>query len=186
MHRLVFGIAALAVSVIVAPARAVQLTNLDKCEVFELSQFIAKSGFTVTWTGECKDGKATGEGKLILIGKRLSNGPYFVLETYTGSLKNGSRNGQGIREKFFAPGLTGRPILGTPQEITSGNWVEGKLNGQGSVKWSKGSNLYRFYKGHFKNHRFDGHGVYTGKDGKHCEGTFRNGEPFKITKGECG
>ena len=83
----------------------------NKCLVWA-SNF--SDSLSISWNGDCRNGKANGTGSLI----------YYInnkeVAKYQGSVVNGNPNGQG---KFIFPN-------GMIQE---GNFIEGVLNGQGRI-----------------------------------------------------
>lgn len=97
---------------------------------------------TVTWSGGCVGGKATGKGVLQWYqeGKPGSH--------YEGEYKDGKLHGNGVYT--WADG-----------DRYEGEFKEGKKHGRGVYTWAHG----RRYEGEFKDGELDGNGVYTGAEG---------------------
>ena len=102
------------------------------------------------YTGEFKDGKRHGQGKLI----------YRYPQTYVGEFKDDKRHGEGT---FTDEGLT---------EFTyTGQWKDDKKSGLGVIKYKKGLK----YSGEWKDDKENGKGTLTLPNGKSYVGEFKNG-----------
>jgi hypothetical protein len=107
---------------------------------------------TVTWSGECKDGLADGEGVL----------EWYVdgqpRDRYEGTLKQGWAEGKGtlVREGMRY----------------SGDWKRSAQDGEGRYEGADGS----WYQGQWKEGQPHGQGEYQGPDGRRISGTWVDGE----------
>ena len=110
-----------------------------------------KPGETVTWSGGCIDGQASGSGRLVWRGS-------YGQDTYVGQYQGGKRHGRGIF-KWFS---------GARYE---GEWRNGRRNGRGTEAWSDGSR----YVGDYKNGKPHGYGTYTASDGRVFQGIWSYG-----------
>ena len=110
---------------------------------------------TVTWSGICVEGKASGQGRLV-VGGTL---------TYEGDWRDGKFHGRGT--------YTWRN--GTRYE---GDWRDGKKHGRATVTAPNGNR----YEGEWREDKKHGRGTFTWPDGeiKNCE--WRNNE---VVKGTC-
>ncbi|HMX00901.1 MAG TPA: trypsin-like peptidase domain-containing protein [Cyclobacteriaceae bacterium] len=104
-------------------------------------------GVTLTWEGDCINGKANGFGKLL----KYKNGEYE--STYEGEFKNGIREGKG---KFTHKDGT----------VREGQFVNGQLMGKGSMYSADGQR----YSGEFVNYRIHGYGTVYFANGAKFEG----------------
>lgn len=98
---------------------------------------------SITWSGACKDGFASGEGVLtfFLRGREHSR--------YQGTLERGWAEGRGV--------------LKMPDGSTyNGQWANSQENGTGRREWADGS----WYEGGWKNGRPHGQGQFRRPDGK--------------------
>lgn len=139
-----------------------------------------KPGATITWSGDCVDGKASGEGRVVW------RGGYGEI-VYEGGYRDGKRHGHGTAtwpngtryegefrdDKFHRRG-TATYASGTRYE---GEWRDGKWHGRGTVTWASGSR----YEGEWRDGEQHGRGTYTWADGdsKTCE--WRDGESVDGT-----
>lgn len=188
----------LALAALGTPALAAEATWLGAadCRIAPLKP--APTG-TVSWTGACIDGYASGKGLLTwtwpILGKVTLEGTLVrgdasgetVLKrrdyTYTGTTKNGVPDGAGYFA--FANGTgwyEGEVVNGAPHgkgiKLTAhrseykGEFVLGKKHGYGEETFATGGS----YAGGWKNDAFDGHGVivYAGSGHKY-EGQFKDG-----------
>ncbi len=107
-------------------------------------------GETVTWTGPCVDGKASGEGRL------TASGDFGF--TYEGSMRDGRRHGH----------ATQTWVDGTRYE---GEWRDGNQHGQGTTTYASGHR----YEGEWRDGMWHGHGAMTLPSGTRYEGEWRGG-----------
>ena len=107
---------------------------------------------SVTWTGECVDGLASGAGKLVWWWVR--NGKWRV-ETFEGEQRAGRRHGQGTVADEYSH--------------YQGEFREGNRHGRGTAVFSDGVR----YEGEWRDNLFDGQGIYTTEDGFRYEGGYR-------------
>ncbi len=108
-------------------------------------------GQTVTWSGACAEGKASGEGRLVW---RTDKGGY----TFEGSMRAGMLHGQG----------TAAWSDGNRYE---GGWLDDRRHGRGTYTWPDGDR----YEGGWLDDKPHGPGTFTWPDGSRAEGQWRNG-----------
>lgn len=155
-----------------AAAQGVWIKNPEgTCSVWSLNP--ARLGWTWTWSGECVDGKATGNG--ILTWKDRSK----IVETYNGDLVAGKREGKGTYKwrdgRSYAGNWVndkrrGRGLQKWPNGRSyDGDWVDGVMHGQGTFKFTDGNT----YTGDFKNDIRDGEGTLTTPEGHVYTGGFK-------------
>jgi hypothetical protein len=112
-----------------------------------------RPGESITWSGECKDGFAHGEGVL----------QWFVQgkpdDRYEGNLALGWAEGQGVLTK--ADGAK-----------YAGNWKDSMQSGAGRLEWPDGS----WYDGQWRAGKPHGQGQYRRPDGKVFLGEWVDGE----------
>lgn len=152
----------------------------------------------VTYTGQFKNGKFHGSGKLVEKYKDKTNKKWegkwhngelngygkFISSnsSYKGQWKNGKSNGQGTENNFlkgtvftgqFKNGLwlKGR-LTFSDSAYLQGKWVNGKLNGFVIEKMKSGA----IYKGQYKNGTRHGKGVMVFSDGTSTSGVWKNGK----------
>lgn len=110
---------------------------------------------TITWQGDCLDGKAHGGGKAeydyIAQGKKHR-------DSFEGTLTAGKTSGQGVY--VWANG-----------DQYEGNWSDDQSDGLGVYKWADG----RRYAGYWRQDMAHGQGTYKEPDGKDYVGEFSNG-----------
>ena len=123
------------------------------------------------WSGDCVDGKGSGEGRLTFHGS-----------VYEGEMLLGKKHGWG---KFVAPGVY----------RYEGEWRDGKLHGRGVSTfvdggryvgefrdgWEHGSGTYTYanggrYVGEWRDGRYHGQGIATWPNDDRYEGEFRDGK----------
>lgn len=107
---------------------------------------------TVTWSGNCKDGFAEGEGVMQWTENKQPGG------RYEGTLVHGALSGQG---KLTLPD-------GTSYD---GGWLAGKQHGTGVLRDSDGGS----YSGEWKNGQPDGHGTMRRASGDAVRGVWKDG-----------
>ncbi len=111
------------------------LSNKANCIVFNPRP---KPEEQVTWTGECKNGKAHGEGTLTW--RYVKNGEWKE-DIYSGSMMNGKHEGFSVTH--FGNG-----------DIFEGEYHEGRIDGKGTLTLYGGMKSIGFfmkYKGSFLN-----------------------------------
>ena len=139
-----------------------------------------KPGDTVTWTGACVDGKASGEGRFtwrgdhgenvyqgeFLEGKLHGRGVYrwAVGACYDGELRDGMQHGSGTQTW---PG----------HSRYRGEWRDGKRHGRGTYIWATGAR----YEGEWRTGKRHGRGTYTWGDGDAMTCEWREGEDVHGT-----
>ena len=102
------------------------------------------------YTGEFKDGKRDGKGKLT----------YHAFQIYDGEFKDDKRHGQGT---FMDEGLIGLTYIG--------QWKDDKKSGLGVIKYKNGLK----YSGYWKDDKENGEGILTLPNGKSYVGEFKDG-----------
>jgi hypothetical protein len=111
-----------------------------------------RAGETITWSGDCKDGFADGQGVLqwFLYGKED--------DRYEGKLARGWAQGRGVLTK---------PDGGT----YDGEWQQSLQHGQGRYEAPDGS----WYDGEWRDGKPNGAGQYRRPDGRTFMGQWRDG-----------
>jgi len=109
-------------------------------------------GVTITWSGECVDGMASGKG-ISQVNK--NHKPYSKTE---GEMKNGMLNGQVI-------------ITYTNGERYEGEYRDGYMNGRGVFTSAEGR-----YEGEWRDGFQNGQGITTYTNGERHEGEYRDGK----------
>jgi hypothetical protein len=130
---------------------------------------------TITWSGPCRDGMASGTGELqwYRAGIKDSN--------YNGDMVAGKYDGKGISidskgryEGDFVAGK--RTGYGTMAYLNgnryTGEWLDGAGSGNGKVTYPNGSS----YEGGWLNGTMEGYGVYIWNTGERYEGDFVAGK----------
>ena len=107
-------------------------------------------GETVTWSGACVDGKASGEGQVVWRG---SYGEFV----YEGGYRDGKMHGHGT----YARANGGR---------YEGEWRDSKANGHGTYTWASGNR----YEGEWRDSKPNGRGTLTWTNDDY-EGEWRDG-----------
>ena len=162
-------------------------------------------GETVTWSGACEGGRASGEGRAVWktgkgeeayegqyrAGRRHGKGKAIWADgaSYEGEWRNGVQHGQGIA--VSADGIRyeggwkdgrrhGRGVRiakygAVFEERYEGEWVEGRMPDRGVIQYS-GS---RRYEGEWRDWVPHGQGIKTWPDGSRYEGEFRDGSFFR-------
>ena len=110
-------------------------------------------GETVTWSGGCSNGKASGEGREVWRGS-------YGEEVYVGSMRDGRPHGRG----------TYTHANGDRYE---GQWRNGKEHGHGTYTFAQGER----YEGEWRDRMRHGRGTSTYPDGSHYKGEWRNDKP---------
>lgn len=129
---------------------------------------------TATWTGDCKDGMASGNGTL----QFFKNGQKS--DTYIGTMAQGKASGQGVAN--FSNGdkydgnwqngkMHGKGIYTTAKgSVYKGDWKDGSMHGKGSYQFFNGN----YYDGDWQNNSQHGYGIYRHKDGLVYEGEWKD------------
>ena len=170
------------VGLVTVPASAAEWA-VDKKTKCKVQPIWTGEGVTVSWTGGCKSGIASGKGKLTW----SLNGETLIVED--GTLKNGMLEGQGSRRflkknsvyrgGFKAGRAHGKGKLDAPGADYEGDWVDNEMQGQGRFKFANGN----VYVGGIANGRKAGLGRMTWSDGSSFEGSFINDDA--EGKGTC-
>jgi len=106
-----------------------------------------------TYTGHWFDDLFDGNGTLI-----YSRGEDGSVNSYSGTWKNGKKNGQGIFH--FSNG-----------DVFDGRWADEHVNGVGKITYANGSS----YEGQFQNDKRHGIGLFTDVDGSTYTGHWEEG-----------
>jgi len=110
-------------------------------------------GETYTWSGDCVDGKGSGEGREVLIS---SEGD--TVYVYEGNLRDGKPHGRGTYTQ--------------PDGFRyAGEWRDGKVHGHGTFTWANGHR----YEGEVRDGKRTGHGIYIWPNGDRYEGEWHDG-----------
>ena len=120
---------------------------------------------TVSWSGNCESGYASGFGTVI----HYENGK--EIERYEGQIKMGKRNGKGTYT--WANG-----------DKYEGDYVDGKGTGKGTITYGYGSKRKWAgdkYEGDVLNGNLHGKGTYTCANGKQFTGNWDYGIPVGFT-----
>lgn len=138
--------------------------------------YVNDPGESAIWTGDCVDGKASGEGQLVL---HSSKGK----AVYTGNMKNGKTQGRGT---YLSPDghryegdlrnneRHGRGTYTWPAgHRYEGDWRNGKRHGRGTYTWPAGHR----YVGEFRNNEETGQAIFSHASGFRYEGMFRKSKP---------
>ena len=146
------------------------------CQVFDP---LPQPGETVTWSGGCVAGKASGEGRTVWRG---SYGEYI----YEGERRAGKQHGHGaiiwpsgsahegdrFEGEFRDGKLHGQGIYALANgERYEGDFVGGQLHGRGTMTLATGGR----YEGQWRDNKPHGHGSYITTSGRRYEGEWRNG-----------
>lgn len=111
---------------------------------------------SITWTGGCSAGKASGSGQLAAVYNR--NGSTFTYFTYNGGISGGKYEGHGTY--YDKDGFR-----------YEGAWSGGLRHGQGVADYEDGSR----YDGGWQKGLRHGHGSYTGPNGTNLTGQWTEG-----------
>ena len=106
---------------------------------------------TITWSGACVEGKASGQGRLVWRGS-------YGQSIYIGAMQAGELHGRGT-------------ATWANHNRYEGEWRDGRFHGRGTYNWAKGSG----YEGEWRDGEPHGYGTYTTADGKIYRGQWRNG-----------
>ena len=109
------------------------------------------SGETITWSGDCVQGKASGEGRWVWYTVDGEN-------VYEGDMRAGKPHGRGSLAS----------LDGSHYE---GEWRDGMANGRGTYTWPDDHR----YEGEWRNDKRHGGGTLTFPDGSHYESQWRDG-----------
>ena len=131
------------------------LKTREGCEVWIETP---KTNEVLSWSGQCIDGKAGGDGTLARTFER--DGKQSA-EHYVGEYENGRKNGQGTL--FHA---NGSPAY-------EGGWKEGRFHGYGKAYQSDGLLIY---EGNWGAKGFHGQGTRYYESGARYEGNWKDGD----------
>jgi hypothetical protein len=126
---------------------------------------------TVSWSGDCKDGKASGSGVL----KIFRAGT--LVERNEGEFIDGKQTGHGTRHDrsgryvgTFKGGLfDGTGVYAAASGLRyDGEWKNGNLDGYGKMSFASGLK----YEGHFRANSYSGFGSMIFPDGSRYDGEY--------------
>lgn len=133
---------------------------------------------TVTWSGGCVAGKASGNGVEVF---RYRGGGTWLEERYEGEMKDGRPDGRGTMyydngDRYQGTYAAGRRFgAGTYVHVNGdryvGEFTDDKPTGHATFVYHDGG----VYDGQFVNGSFEGHGTFTFADGGRYEGAFHAG-----------
>ena len=134
-------------------------------------------GETYTWSGDCVDGKVSGDGRGVFhLPAVIGN---FV---YEGSMRDGKRHGQGTftwpdgdrYEGEWRDNIKHGKGIKTWADGSryEGEWRDDEWHGQGTFTWPNGDR----YEGEWRDYEQHGQGIYTWADGSRYEGEWRDDE----------
>ena len=131
---------------------------------------------TIRWTGDCKDGKASGAGTLTVFraekpvernegqfveGKQTGHGVRHYLDGhYTGRFKDGLFDGDGV-------------YIASNGMRYDGEWKAGNFDGHGTLSFVSGVR----YEGQFRANTFNGYGSLALPNGARYDGEYRLNTP---------
>jgi len=151
-------------------------TTTSDCEVWIDDPHPEK---TVTWSGSCIKGKASGNGTLVwsfsLNGKRIES-------RYDGRLRDGDMSGEAVYAWGNGNRYEGHFFEGLMEDDEAtyswangnqykGAFSKGEENGRGVHVWANGNR----YEGEFRDGLISGRGVHVWANGDRYEGEFRDG-----------
>ncbi len=132
---------------------------------------------TVTWSGACVDGKASGRGVYVW---RFLKGGEWAQSRYEGDMVAGRNHGRGVFEWSSGNRYKGEVANGLPHgvgvktwvngERYEGDWAAGKRHGYGAYTWINGNR----YEGDWVEDRRNGQGIFIWSNGSRYEGPYLN------------
>ena len=128
----------------------IEIENQPGCHVWNLDPQPNK---TITWSGACVDGIASGEGRMVW---RDSGGTI----TYAGGIHDGKYDGRGTQTLSNG-------------DRYEGGWSDGKRHGRGTYTWPDGHR----YEGGWSDGKMHGLGTFTYSNGNRYEGSWSDGKP---------
>lgn len=132
-------------------------------------------GETASWSGGCKDQRASGNGTLVWRDGASE-------QRYQGEMRDGRMNGRGIytfsngdryEGEFKNDDFDGIGTLVEGDSRYEGEWKSGKRNGRGMMIMPDGTR----YDGQFKDDAIEGFGRFVLKDGRRFEGMIHDHVP---------
>jgi hypothetical protein len=164
-------------------------TSDNGCLVWDA---LPQSDETVTWSGSCVGGKASGHGTEVF---RYRVDGVWKEERYVGEMQGGRLHGRGTLiydtgDRYEGDFVDGKRIgRGTYTHANGdryqGDYKDDRRTGNGVFAYHSGGT----YEGDFVNGTFSGHGTFTFANGDRYEGEFRGGMPnghgtFKASNGD--
>ena len=129
-------------------------TNKTNCKMWDEKP---DSNLTISWSGKCLGGYASGSGTVIWYQNSKENG------RYVGQIKLGK--------------LTGKSTYTWAGQKYEGDFVSGNFQGKGIYTYANGNK----YEGDFVNDMCNGIGTYTCSNGKQFTGNFKNNQTVGFT-----
>jgi len=154
----------------------------SSCSLFDAN---AKAGDSVSWSGGCADGLATGKGTATF----TNGGKQF--ESFTGEFSKGIAqdgpvsvgwgggwhyDGNEVGGQFSGAGV----LVNDAKDRFEGIWVAGKMTGHGTLVRANGER----YDGEWRDDLPNGDGTLTRADGKVVKGLFQDGKLEQATLDE--
>ena len=154
---------------------------------------------SIKWSGDCKDGKANGQGSLewytndelqsmitgvMKAGRCVQDCSAKTVDgdAYLGEMKDNLPAGKGVLTRADGSTYEGEfkdgeryghgTLKFSTGETYVGEWQHGQMNGKGELSSADGKQKYT---GAFKDDLPDGHGLMTYEDGSKYEGDWING-----------
>ncbi len=122
------------------PLNETYITSTDShCKIHNPNP---KENETVTWSGKCVNGYASGQGII----QWYQNGK--KTDVSIGNLRKGKANGKG--KAIWGQGQS-------KEDKYEGDWLNDYMHGQGKYTWGNGN----IYIGSFKKHKLNGFGTLT-------------------------
>lgn len=160
-----------------AEERWQQIEGKANCAVWNA---VRQLGETATWTGDCLNGAANGQGTLAW---RYLKSREWKEGRYTGVLRDGKRHGYGVQawangKRYEGDWQNNKPHGRGVYVYTSGNRYEGEIkagkeHGYDVKIFANGDK----YVGDFKDDRIDGLGVFEWVDGSNYKGEYNDSRP---------
>jgi hypothetical protein len=176
-YLVVTAVAVLPASPVVAYGGGWRPTVNKDCRVWDA---MPQPDETVTWSGACLDGKASGRGSEVF---RFREHGVSKEERYDGEMRGGMLHGRGTLaydngDRFDGSFVAGERVgRGTYAHANGdrydGDFTDDQPTGRGTFTYHNGGR----YEGDFVDGKFEGHGTFTFADGGRYEGQFSRGMP---------
>lgn len=207
MHRLMIGLSSWALMIgFASTGQADEIwIKVDNVECSVASDEALSKGEILTWSGFCKEGRASGNGTLEV---RFEN---RLVGSYEGGMEDGRLNGEGIlrlqsADKSGFDRLEGVFVNGEPNgnarfdgangDYFEGSFVDGERQGTGHYRLANGEEYFgdfengirsgvgilidaeeNVYIGQFQNNMAQGAGISENADGSSYQGQFADNLP---------
>ncbi len=156
MALMFFGVGALAQN-----SKWIFIKAKKNCQIGEMTKYdeeFWKKNFKMTWSGDCNNGFAEGQGIKTISAKKHKG----ILFKYEGTMLNGKHHGKGVETYNYSPLYPDR----LPYQY-SGEWKQGEYHGKGTLlMFIYDENTKRFtkstkiYEGEFKDGSINGQGTF--------------------------